>query len=574
MRVPLTLRLLAPVLLAAGTVAQDNVLIILADDLGVDGINAYQEGWRPPSTPVIDGLAANGVLFRNAWANPVCSPSRACLLTGRYALRHGVGRNVGNLPGQPTLSLAETTLPRLLDMKGSGYAHAAIGKWHLTNTATGGPQGPNLVGFAHFAGISESGGGNYFSWPRTVNGTTSTSTNYATTQFVDDTLAWIQTTSEPWVCYLAMTAPHSPFHEPPASLHNRNLVGEDPGTNPVPFYKAMIEAMDTEIGRLLNTMDPGVRSRTNVIFMGDNGTPGEVTQTPFIASRAKATIYEGGINVPLIVSGPAVQSPGREEAALVSAVDLFATVAELCGIDDHVPFIKTDSVSFVPHLQNAGLPSVRPYVYSEYFPFPPGVLFTMRDANYKLIRNLAVNDQLYELAVDPFEQNNLLLGTLTAPEQAAYNAMLAELAIIRDQTGGFASFGNTACAGSNGNPTISGSGSPQINNSYTVHLSNGAPSQTAILLLGDSNSSWAGIPLPLPLAVIGSGPGCFIYSNSPVTVPVPTSGTGDASVTVPLPNASYLVTGSIYHSWLVVDPAAPSAGSLTASDGLEVIIGQ
>ena len=230
---------------------QDNLLILIADDLGVDNVGCYGEGVNPPPTPNIDGLAARGVMFRNAWSNPVCSATRACLMTGRYATRTGVGWAVSwgrsELPDRKNaLPLSETTLPELLDARQSGYAHGAFGKWHLSNKTNGGKLGPNLAGWSHFAGLIE-GAATYYWWPRTVNGVTRNSGTYTTTQIVDDALAWIQSAPEPWVAYVAFTAPHAPFHSPPGRLHTRPLPGR-PKVNPIPYYKAMVESMDTEIG--------------------------------------------------------------------------------------------------------------------------------------------------------------------------------------------------------------------------------------------------------------------------------------------------------------------------------------
>jgi arylsulfatase A-like enzyme len=307
--------------------------MLLADDVGVDNIAVYAESATAPPTPNVDALAASGVLFRNAWATPHCSPTRASLLTGRYPSRHGVGIALceGGSERCPVLPLREVTLPEVLDAQATGYAHALVGKWHLSDERNGAELGPNLAGWSHYAGILGAHPTSYFLWPRTVNGVTTSSTAYATTQVVDDALAWIQTAPEPWVCYVWFPAAHAPYHAPPAHLHSQNLAGLDPATAPVPFYKAMVEAMDTEIGRLLGSLGPALLGRTEVLILGDNGTPQEVSEPPFAPSHAKKTPFEGGVNVPLVVAGPSVGAPGREEAALVHAVDVFATVLELCG---------------------------------------------------------------------------------------------------------------------------------------------------------------------------------------------------------------------------------------------------
>ena len=349
-----------------------NVLILLADDLGVDMVGIYAEGANPPPTPNLDALAAGGVLFRNVWSDPVCSPTRSTIQTGRHGTRTGIG-NIVELGGAP-LALAETTLPELLDQgTGGAYAHAAFGKWHLGDDSVGGALAPNLAGYGHFSGALSNffGGEDYFNWTKVVDGVTSQSSTYATTETVDDASAWIAATQEPWFCYVAFNAPHVPYHAPPPGLHTVDLsaAGPVPGLDPVPYYRAMVSAMDTEIGRLLAEMDPAVRARTTIIFLGDNGSTAEVSEPPFDPAHAKATLYEGGVRVPLIVSGPPVTQPGRESAALVNTTDVFASVAALAGVDltSQFPGLALDSISFVPQLVKDGLPSERKYLFAEAF---------------------------------------------------------------------------------------------------------------------------------------------------------------------------------------------------------------
>jgi hypothetical protein len=329
--------------------------------------------------------------------------------------------------------------------------------------------------------------------------------------------------------------------------------------------------MDTEIGRLLTTLGSEVTSRTNVIFVGDNGTHGSATEPPFVAGHAKGTVYEGGINVPLIVSGPAVGSPGREKPALVSCVDLFATSLELCGVDADVPGVKTDSVSFVRHLTAPGQPPSRSTVYSEvFFPGFKGQA-AIRDARHKLIRDFDVEppqDALFDLLVDPFEQNNLHAGTMTPAQIAALAALNATMNAIRDQSATITRYGNGECPGSRGNPAIGWSGLPELGATYTISLQRGAASSPAVLLLGLSNTAWGALPLPFPLSVIGGGPSCFIQASGEAQIVLPTNATGQASIQITVPSVYTLVSVPFYHSWLTIDPAAPANPlGITSSDG-------
>ncbi len=422
-----------------------NVLLLIADDLGVDYIDCYKEGGDPAKTPTIDSLAANGVMFRNTWAYPLCSPTRAALMTGRYGFRTGIGHLVrGGRGGRRRVEgggsdlTKELTLPKLLDQARCGYAHGLIGKWHLG----GGDSGPNDAGWSHFSGVIPGViGRSYFSWRRTVDGESATSTNYATTQMADDALAFIRANEQkgkPWVCVVSFVAPHSPFHRPPDKLHTTDSKEFERGGN-ITFYRAMVEAMDTEIGRLLKELGD-VRERTNVIFLGDNGTPGRMVQAPFRRGEAKGTIYEGGINVPLVVSGPAVGGRPRETLALVHVVDLFATIAELCGVEvgSHFPKErKLDGVSFVPVLRSAETVSLRETVFTELFRGDPNRAghAAIRDERYKMIRifrgDAIPKDRMYDLQKDPFELHNLLRRTPPVEITGRYHSLRSELEQLR-----------------------------------------------------------------------------------------------------------------------------------------------
>ncbi len=402
---------------ARGASAPDgphNILLVVADDLGVDMVGVYDEGAPGPPTPIIDSLAQQGVYFRNCWSNTMCSPTRATIHAGRYGFRTGIGMII--TPDAPDFSLDEKILPEhLVNAPGGGYACAAIGKWHLGNENGGEPHHANLSGYPHFVGTENSliGDWHYYNWPKNVNGTVTTCTTYATVDNVDEALAWISQAPEPWFCYLAFTAPHDPFHEPPASLHTRTLRPVDPRIEPRPFYEAAVEAMDTELGRLLTGIADDLPN-TNIVFLGDNGTPREVCLPPFMPDHAKLTVYEGGVNVPLIFKGPAVPHQGVECAALVNTTDLFATILELGGIDLGSIRVPRDSISLTPYLAAPSTPSLRWWVYTEIFnPNGFGPLLNGRAAirgeRYKLIRTAygTPEDEFYDLELDPFELTDL-----------------------------------------------------------------------------------------------------------------------------------------------------------------------
>jgi arylsulfatase A-like enzyme len=392
----------------------ENYLVVLLDDVGVDKIGAYAEAPDPGRTPTIDALAARGVLFRNAWANPTCSPTRASALTGRRAELTGVG--IGLPPG-PGLDPDERTIADVLRER--GYATAALGKWHL-----GRPREALESGFdTHRGTRANLGPGGYFHWRKLVDGVDrGMQRHYATSATADDAIAWIGEQAGPWFAWLAFHAPHVPLHAPPDGLHSQ---GDLAGANEPALYAAMLEALDRELARVLEAAG----TDTTVIVLGDNGTYERAIEPPFDPAHGKQSLYEGGVNVPLIVAGPAVpaRNRGKEAVALVQATDLFTTLAALAGSEEGA----ADSVSFAPQLADASAPG-RSSVYTSRFspnggpPDPASYERAARDARFKLIRRSSGPPELYDLARAPHEQHDLLLAPL-APEAERSRTALARL---------------------------------------------------------------------------------------------------------------------------------------------------
>ena len=409
-----------------------NVLLILADDLGIDMVAAYGEHPEPGKTPVIDSLAAQGMLFRNAYATSGCTPTRAALLTGKHPFRTQIGFVIDYDKFDFELSVDETSIADALSPL---YHTAAVGKWHVATESISGADHPNLLGFDRFAGHMDNFPNEmpeaYFTYDKVVDGVEFESTTYATTDQVDDALALIEEFgSDPWFVWLAFAAPHTPYHKPPAELHTQELPEAISDDYPA-HARAMAEAMDTEIGRLLTSLPPDVRANTLVIVIGDNGTAKPATLPPWDPTHAKGTPYEGGINVPLIVAGPGVVQ-GSECRGLVSIVDILATATDVAGLPAPT---DTDSVSMAPYFGQPLRPSLRAWVYSEFFkpngPQDPyyGYHRVARDERYKVIWRYAqswtvTTIEFYDVRDDPFETNNLwLAGPLLPDQQAAYDAL-------------------------------------------------------------------------------------------------------------------------------------------------------
>ena len=447
-----TLALALTLFCAGRALGQGSVLVIIADDVGVDRVGAYGgtapgQHPNPGKTPNIDRLAGRGVLFRNAWASPICTVARATMLTGRHGFRTGIGANIeGGSPGG-LLSPSELCLPALLNVGTNGaYTSIGIGKWHLGSNLDGDDH-PLSCGFDHFLGNRRGfGPGNYYRWRKIVDGALFPTFTYATTSCVDDALRAFEASSGPMFVWLAFNAPHQPLHRPPNALHSFALSGP-PDATPVDHMKAMTEAMDSEIGRLLASLSPARRAETTVIFIGDNGTTAESTDAPFLPEHAKTTVFEGGVHVPLIIAGPTVVSPGRESEALVQALDIYSTVAELAGVDPRAylpPGRKLDSISLCPLLEDPLATGQHSFLYSEIFqPFGSGIRnsliydLALRGERYKFLRARpspihAAVDSLFDLSLDPFEQNDLLLGALSPEQDQAYQDFLRTLERLLD----------------------------------------------------------------------------------------------------------------------------------------------
>ncbi|MBM3974716.1 MAG: hypothetical protein FJ301_11515 [Planctomycetes bacterium] len=570
-----TLCLLAT-LTAQGAPAR-NTLLVVADDVGVDSVSCYGLGSNPPPTPIIDALAASGIRFTNAQACPLCSPTRASILTGRHAFRTGVGAALMN--NAPGLAASELLLPEILAP--AGIANALIGKWHLGEDL--GPLTPTAEGFGTFTGGMAGTLPSYYSWPKVENGVASTSTVYATTDTVDEALAWVGATAQPWFLMLSFHAGHSPYQAPPAALHTQNLGGLNPSTQPVPFFRAMVQAMDTEIGRFLATIPAATRANTNIVFLGDNGTTAAVTLPPFNSTRSKGTIYQGGIRVPLIVAGPAVGGAPRVEPALVHAVDMFATLAALQGVDARaaVPAsVPLDTIDVGALLAGPGATPPRALSYSQRFSGSQAMAAAgdsemARNAQYELLRfrltGSGVREELYDLAADPWETTDLLLQPLSATAAASYRALSREIARLRGLPWS-AQYG-TGCSGAGLAPAlqvVAGS-VPQPGATFTLRITNlSLAAPVSVVAIGFSDSTWAGVPLPFGLGAIGMT-GCTLWTDPAITSVV-TTVAASATAPIALPNSPSIVGAGFYAQAFPLAPSANPAGIL-ATNAIAALVG-
>ncbi|MFT7149749.1 MAG: arylsulfatase B [Nonlabens sp.] len=396
-----------------------NILLIIADDLGLDALNGYSEGSIKPNTPNLDDLAASGLVFNNFWTNSVCSPTRSTILTGKYGFSTGV-RSQGD-----EISSSETSLQSYINQSNE-YATAVVGKWHLSGNRFS--LNPEDMGIDYYAGLYSGAVGNYYNWNLTEDGVATAQTEYATTKFTDLAIDWVAAQTKPWFLWLAYNAPHTPFHAPPASMHSQGDLATDQASvnaDPMLYYMASIEAMDFQIGRLLSSLSTTERANTVILFMGDNGTPTQVSQTPYGRGKAKGTMYQGGVNTPMIIGGKGVSRTGIDNN-LINSTDLFATIASLSGVN--VAEIN-DSKDISP-LLTSSVENFRDYTYAEYNDGTADE-WTIRNTDYKLIVNTDGSQELYFLGDDPYENENLLSNTLSTQAQAAKDLLETKLVEIR-----------------------------------------------------------------------------------------------------------------------------------------------
>ncbi|PKG37460.1 YHYH protein, partial [Psychromonas sp. Urea-02u-13] len=297
---------------------------------------------------------------------------------------------------------------------------------------------PNDVGVDYYAGNT----GNlpdYYDWSLTINGVVENSTEYHSTKITDLALNWVAEQTTPWFAWVAYSAPHSPFHLPPESLHSRSLSGtsSDITDNKRDYYLAAIEAMDTEIGRLLSSLDEETRNNTIIIYIGDNGTPANVIDaSTYSQTHSKGSLYQGGIATPFIVSGQGVTRLNERESALVTATDLYATIAEVAGVSATKVH---DSQSFKA-LFTDGTNGGREYSYTAY-KSADVTGWATRSKDYKLIEFEDGSQELYLLSgsvtgdisdalAEGFAETNNLLPTNDADLLAQVTILATVSAVI------------------------------------------------------------------------------------------------------------------------------------------------
>jgi arylsulfatase A len=411
---------------SASEARQPNVIVILADDLGGKDLGCCGSTYY--RTPNLDRLAAIGMLFNSSYAAcPVCSPTRAALLTGMYPARLNLTDWLPGRADRPDQKLLRPVFNNSLPpgvttiadvLTANGYATAHFGKWHLG----GGKADPTRRGFSVSIGGDNTGAqATYFAPFRGPNGRflpgleKAADGEYLTDRLNAEAIHFIeQNRDRPFFVYLAHNAPHIPLKAKPEVVAKYRSGGA-PGTQNNPLYAAMIESLDDGVGLILHKLDElKLSERTAVLFMSDNGglSIAEGPDTPATSNapfrEAKGFVYEGGIRVPLIVRWPGLTRPGTVNDVPVCSIDLFPTLVDLCGLK---PMAKVDGISIRPALTGGTL--TRDALFWHYPHYsnqggrPAGAI---RFGALKLVEHYEDGRQeLYDLAKDVGESHNLIV---------------------------------------------------------------------------------------------------------------------------------------------------------------------
>jgi arylsulfatase A-like enzyme len=389
-------------------------LVILADDLGYGDLSSY--GGTDIRTPHIDGLVDSGMRFDNFYANcPVCSPTRASLLTGRYPELVGVPGVIRTHAEDSWgyLDPSAVTLPQVL--KKAGYHTAIVGKWHLGLES---PNTPNERGFDHFHGFLGDMMDDYYKHRRhgvnymRFNGGEIDPTGHATdlfSQWACDYIEQQSRESRPFFLYLAYNAPHTPIQPPPEWVEKVKAREPDIDGRRARLV-ALIEHMDAGIGQVLETLrKTDLSNNTFVVFTSDNGGQLSAGANNGALRDGKQSMYEGGLRVPACFVWPGRIDGGSRSDRVALTMDLYPTICDAAGVPaDHA----TDGRSILPTLRGENRAEEDRFLFfhrreggSRYMGL---TIHAVRRGDWKLLQNSPFAPlELYNLDKDPSVTNPL-----------------------------------------------------------------------------------------------------------------------------------------------------------------------
>ncbi|MBN1489767.1 MAG: arylsulfatase [Phycisphaerae bacterium] len=402
-----------------------NVILIITDDQGWGDLGC--NGNDKIRTPNLDRLSAAGVQFNHFYVCPVCSPTRASLMTGRYNYRTGV---VDTFMGRSMMHPDEVTLAEALSAH--GYRTGIFGKWHLGDNY---PMRPIDQGFdeslIHLGGgLAQPSGppdNGYFDPLLYHNGREVKTEGYCTDIFTDAAIRFVeQNRDRPFFIYLPTNAPHSPLQIADAYADPYRAKGLDDVTARV---YGMVTNIDDNVGRLLATLDTlDLAHNTLVIFLTDNGPSGKRYNGGMRGD--KCDVYEGGIHVPCFMRWPARLRSGRTIEPIAAHIDVFPTVLAACGVEP--PDVQLDGVNLLPLMDNPDMLWPDRLLFVQWHRGDEPVPFrncAVRAGRYKLVNGA----ELYDLIADPAEKTDIAAAhsDIVARMRADYEAWLKDVSSTR-----------------------------------------------------------------------------------------------------------------------------------------------
>ena len=401
---------------AGGAVRGSNVVLIMTDDQGWGDISSH--GNALIDTPVMDRLAAEGARFERFFVSPVCAPTRASLLTGRYHLRtgvHGVTRGYENMRSE------EVTIAEAL--KGAGYVTGCFGKWHNGSHY---PYHPNGQGFDEFLGFCAGHWNNYFDTTLERNGREVRTRGFISDVLTDAAIGFIEKNrGRPFFCYVPYNAPHGPFQAPDKYFDKYKGRGLD---DRLACIYGMVENVDDNVGRILRRLDElGLSEKTIVIFLTDNGANSNRYNGEM--KGRKGSVHEGGIRVPLFIRFPGRIEAGVKVDRIASHIDMFSTIVELCGVE--MPeTLGQDGRSLVPLLDGRGEDWPDRMIFT--FRSPGGrtqdIPGSVRTQRWRAVR-MRSRWELYDMEADPGQKRDVAGEHRDVVERlgAAYEKTVADV---------------------------------------------------------------------------------------------------------------------------------------------------
>lgn len=383
-----------------------NIIFVLADDLGIDGLSCY--GADIYKTPNIDNLAKEGIRFTHAYTAPLCGPSRAMILTGRYAFRTGAVNQDQTGTMQPSV---ETMLPKII--KPAGYTTSMIGKWGQL------PLGPAEFGFDDYlrffaSGVYKNNADKTYKYVENGNNFTLKDNEYMPDLMHNHLVEFLSKhTKDPFFVYYSLAQVHGEIVSTPDSK---------PGTTAFKdLYTDNINYMDKLVGKLLNTLDSlHLRENTMIVFFGDNGTAGQAAAIGTVNGKKivgkKGTMLEGGSLVPLIVNWPGKTEKGKVNDNLIDASDFVPTFTQIAGAKIPANLV-IDGISFVGQIKGSKEAS-RNWIFTEL-----GSEWYVRSQNWKLNKS----GELFDMHNAPFEENLAPVNEQTNIEKNKLQLILDEL---------------------------------------------------------------------------------------------------------------------------------------------------